>query len=421
VTGAGGTETKHLRDALISLGIVGSALIVYFLHWDSAADFSKSIDHGTSLFLDFKRYYYPAGENIFTESVPPRGYVYTPFFALCLAPLARFSPQTATYLWGIFQAALVLVTLIIPAKHLASLSRSSFYLYVALVALSFPYIHNFRWGQVSVLIFATVLGALYLYRSGRKYLSAVVLALGASVKLYTIVFIVYFALKREWRYLALFGALLVSLALVLPIAALGLGDTIGFYREVGSVLRDAQSIFLRDVNSQSFPNVFSRAFRHLLSAEQLVYLRSIGIGVFAISCWMVRGLIRRNTEDDAIWGFALILLSLPFVVSSSWPHYFVYLPYLQAFFVGDLLAKGMTPARTTVLTFVLLPSIAMSSMLIFFKVGQWYGYASDSYLFLANLLLLLYAWGVSLARREGAEASLNPAAFRQRRARRSPP
>jgi hypothetical protein len=402
VDAPGGTETERAKAALISAGIVCAALVFYFFRWDSAAELARAVDHGESLFLDFERYYYPVGEKLLTDPTPPRGYLYSAFFALVLTLFACGSLPVALWLWGLFQSLLVVVTLAIPARHLSSFSTSALYLYVALVATSFPYLHNFVWGQVSVLLLATVLGALYLYRAGRKDLSSIVLALGASVKLYTIVLVVYFVLKREWRYLAVFVMVFFSATLLLPVAVLGSNETISFYRDIGVVLRDAQTIFLRDVNSQSFVSVAYRGLRHAMSPEQVVYLRAAGLAVFATSCFGVWRLVESRARDDTLWSFALILLSMPFVVGSSWPHYFVYLPYVQAFFVADLLGKGSSPRRTTVFLLVLLPSILMGSSLFFLKIGQWYEYSSGNYLFVSNALLLLYAWTKTLRPRPTA-------------------
>jgi len=124
--------------------------------------------------------------------------------------------------------------------------------------------------------------------------------------------------------------------------------------------------------------------------------------VFATSCFGVWRLVESRARDDTLWSFALILLSMPFVVVSSWPHYFVYLPYVQAFFVADLLGKGSSPRRTTVFLLVLLPSILMGSSLFFLKIGQWYEYSSGNYLFVSNALLLLYAWTRTLRPRPTA-------------------
>jgi hypothetical protein len=98
---------------------------------------------------------------------------------------------------------------------------------------------------------------------------------------------------------------------------------------------------------------------------------------------------RAGIERPIAWGFVLVLLWTPFWVPTSWPHYFVYLPFVQLFLASALLAEpGASRALRVVLGVLVALSTLVSSVLFFNVSGGKDFYGAAGMLFVSNALLL---------------------------------
>ena len=117
---------------------------------------------------------------------------------------------------------------------------------------------------------------------------------------------------------------------------------------------------------------------------------------------MARLVVRRAPRATE-WAVALLFLGLPLAIETSWPHYFVYLPFAQtlvALETGFLLRNSVpTGSRSPVgwaAATLLLLSIVLASMPFFHLVGRWQDYSQYGVLFVANLSLLIAAHALTL-------------------------
>ena len=91
----------------------------------------------------------------------------------------------------------------------------------------------------------------------------------------------------------------------------------------------------------------------------------------------------------------MLFLATPFVVKTSWPHYFAYLPLCQAalWLAGSEL-KNLT-ARVIV-RFLVAVSVLLSSLPFFYAIGSSTAYVTYGALLASDLLLfagvLLLTW-----------------------------
>ena len=108
------------RAVWISGGILAAAMVLYLVRWDSAEEFAASIDHADRLFVDFELFYYPAGQALFTDQLPPRSFLYSGSFALFMAIFGSLPYPIALWLWGLLQMALVALT---PSSSPAAVPR----------------------------------------------------------------------------------------------------------------------------------------------------------------------------------------------------------------------------------------------------------------------------------------------------------
>jgi hypothetical protein len=173
-----------------------------------------------------------------------------------------------------------------------------------------------------------------------------------------------------------------------------------------------------DPNSQYLPHVLGRCLE--LDQQDRTDLRRLAIasyGLAALNALLLWGMVRARVEQEVEAGFALLLLSTPLLVETSWPHYFAYLPFCQVVVYRLLSARG---GWGTKFQYALLGvSIALSSSVLFNQVDDLRTYSRYGFLCWSNMLLLLLVYastipavGDSLRRRQ--PLAVNKASSRPR-------
>ncbi|MBK8822745.1 MAG: hypothetical protein IPN58_09105 [Anaerolineales bacterium] len=97
---------------------------------------------------------------------------------------------------------------------------------------------------------------------------------------------------------------------------------------------------------------------------------------------------KKEVQDALILSTGILFLSLPFIIQTSWSHYFVYLPFFQTVILVQSLKnfkgnKEFTPALALTIL-----SCAASSVFAFNLFPDWSEYNDAGMLFTSNLLLL---------------------------------
>lgn len=399
------------------------ALAYYAWTYKSLDRFSRTVDEEKTLFCDFVRHYYPAGQQIIPAAVPAKGFYYSAFFAMCLRPLSCLTMSQAVYLWGVLQVVSLVLLILVPALYLARRSLRDYYLYLVLVLLSMPILHNLKWGQVSIALTACMLGAMYLYACGWRKSAALLLSLGVAVKFYPALLAVYFLVKRELRPLAIFIASTILLIVVVPMAALGTRGFERYHRELEESIRQVRPDLEVSINSQYFPSVALRyiivgraaalpassaslpalrsAASRLVASFQDRYdqvirrhdwnpwpLRIAGLAVLLIILVRCRAVGRARLDDEPELVFSMLLLSLPFIVETSWPHYFVFLPFCQVVAYRQMLRPDL-PRRCRLDGVLFWLSILLASSVLFNLIRNWTLYYWFGCLFWSDALLLI--------------------------------
>lgn len=386
----------------IPAAVILVALAYYRAVWGSVPALVEALDHCRELYCDFNRQYYPTARDILTTGRPSNGYFYSSFFALLLAPFGRLTPEQASAWWSLPQLIGVLL-LLAPAAGFYRRSRAAFALYAVLLAFSMPLLHNLKWGQVSTLVTGAVFVALYLYRDNRPAAAAVVLALAAAVKYYVAVALLYYLARRDRRFLAGFAAAFLLFWLVIPTLVLGPEGNWAFYQTVRERVAHAVSSWMRsDINAQYLPSVVGRWFD---SDGGRLFWRLAGYAVFTANAAVAARLATRPGRRAAEWTIAILFLSLPFAIETSWPHYFVYLPFAQT--LAWLELRRMSGWGRVVGMTLLAVSIVLASMPFFQWIGRWQDYSRMGFLFLSNLNLFILAHAIIL--RQATTESDHPA------------
>ncbi|RXH54186.1 glycosyltransferase family 87 protein [Granulicella sibirica] len=119
----------------------------------------------------------------------------TPFSTLAVAPLAGFKPLIAKRIWLVFQIALLL-PIVYGLREMTGQPLRR----IALIVLGCPPLHrNLLYGQFYVLLTALLIGACWAHQRKRMSLAGALVAIATAIKLFPVVFCLYFLRKREWR------------------------------------------------------------------------------------------------------------------------------------------------------------------------------------------------------------------------------
>jgi hypothetical protein len=385
----------YLLLAAMLLGI----LVYFWFEWRTFAHFVTAMDHGSQFMEDFTTYYYPMSRVIFRVPRHIFGYTYTAFYALLLSPIGTLQIVPAMGIWLLVQFVCLVAMCILSARGLLGLPRLGVVLFVGLCVTSFPILHNIKWGQVSTLITVCVLAAFMSFNENKRILAGVLLAFAAAIKLYPSIFIVYFALKRDIRTCVTFGLTAFVLYVAFPAAVLGPAKWFEFEKASGApnnaqwVSQDVNSQYIVHVGLRLFAVIFNQAGGAVL--EQALTILGYA---FALSCIAMVWLLQRSASSEK-HGLPVvaIFLSIPFWIRTSWPHYFVYLPFCQAavlsYCISSFRASGLARKALSGLPVL---SMVLSSVFLFNLFPDWRVYNSYGMLFLANALLLIAMMAISV-------------------------
>ena len=377
--------------ALTVLVAVG---VYYRMIWGSLEGFVVAVDFCDKLFCDFVVYYYEMGRSILATKVPAPGFFYSPLFAVILIPLGALELSMATIVWGIVMLFTTASLGVLSYRTAPPESRVTIAGFILLFMTSFPVLHNFKWGQVSVLLVLLVVASLVAYEHGRIALSAILLALAVSIKYYPLVFVVYFIVHRDWKFVLSFAISVLVCVFVLPAVVLGPGDTVEFLNRVlvgsGGVQRGAGG-----PNSQSLKNVLARLYPGSPGTVEISRIAFAAVGYFMF--WgnlVLVFLLRKLGRHEALTiSFMVLFLSIPLFVGTSWPHYLVYLPFCQVL-AFEMLRQTYEPSRVRrrILAGLLAVSVALASVMVFDLIGSWERYNAPGLLLWSNISLLVFVY-----------------------------
>ena len=385
---------KIIAKTGLSLLILFLILIYYKIEWGTWTIFVTSIDDCSLLFCDFVRHYYPMGKTILSSPFPVSGFFYSAFFAVILSPLGITSLKIAVNSWAIVQLTTG-VLLFIVSVETTSIKKTSFMIpSIIIFFMSFPILHNFKWGQVSVLITLLVIASLFAYSKKYNRTAAFLLACATSIKYYPILFIIYFFIKRDWRFIITFGAFIAFLLVIIPAVVIGPSETITFHKLTNDALMTSDWI-TSDINSQYITHVFKRIFSFLPNSTGVdLFISSLGIVLVGCNIGLIFIVQYKRMILSPAFSFTIIFLSLPLLIKTSWPHYFVFLPFCQLTFIKIVFQRSTQLwKRLLLLSFVAL-SIVLSNVVFFAQWPHWSAYSYWGCLFFSDIILLLGFYGI---------------------------
>jgi hypothetical protein len=285
----------------IALVIAAAWLVYDAVTFRSLARFMAVLDHCPRTFCDFVTYYLPMSRHLFDGTGPIPFYFYSPFFAILMLPLAALADPVATVVWGVIQVVLSAVLIALPLGLVTRAGERLRPLHVLIAMSSFPLLHNFKWGQISVLVTCALFGAWWCLERGRRIPAALLLALATSLKFYPAWFAIVPLARRDWRTLGWYALFCAAFLALVPALFLGPGAALRFYQGIAIELRAASTMAL-DPNSQSLDGVLGRLCYSVdipSSRPRISSLRSDGSSCRSRS-WRRGGRCARRTRP--VWG-----------------------------------------------------------------------------------------------------------------------
>lgn len=271
------------------------------------------------------------------------GYIYPPFFAALLRPLALLPYRLAEHVWFVINIGMF-VALCLLLVHVAGLHQR-WSIAILVVGVLFPAVYDcWLLGQLSILLSLLVVASLALalrYRVTLDLLAGIVLGLAVAIKVYPIILsAVYLRHRRWWVLLGMAIALLICVSIGLMFGG-GWQTTRYWFEEV----LPRTSSMAPFPSNQSLRGVVTRFFSiqsfqvPVLSQDNYVEVRLsplidspglstglIGLGtitLLVITGWFVLqpSLQRHVLSLDLAIGSTLMLMITPVV----WDFYFVHL------------------------------------------------------------------------------------------------
>lgn len=372
-------------------GVVFLVFLYYYLQWGTLNNFVEAMDHCERLFCDFYKIFYVMGESIFIDKVPYKGFYYSPFAAILFHFFGRMPRMDALGAWGITQALAILGLYVgwLPAMQRDKFSFKLLYLFLLITA--FPLLHNFKWGQVSVLLTLAVFFSILAYQSNYRILSAFFLAFAVSTKYYPVIFILYFIFYRDIKFLVAFALFMVLMGFVIPVVFIGFDATVNFYV---TIFTTAEARFVTGgggaLNSQNFTFVVLRLLNMPPEGIWPKLFQVVGYLVVGVNIILAFFVSISSLENRTIWAFLFLFSAIPFFIPTSWPHYFIYLPAFQATSIFIIDRRGNLSTWLKMLLLVV--SMTLSNVVFFNLINDRQLYSYLGFLFFSNMLLMLAAF-----------------------------
>ena len=301
--------------------------------------------------IDFHAYYdagmrFNGGRDPYVYGNDPQGipvltdYIYPPTFLPFFSLLARLPYEVARVAWlGLYALSYlgVLAWLFFSFRHTGRMTFLALALILTLA--SFPLLDHILTGQADILVICLILGSYLAYASGRRLLSAVLLAAATLLKVSPVFLLFYYLIfQRDGRFLVFY------LCTCLVLAGLSLLFVpFGLYPEYVLHILPGVSAGTSNYLNQSL-------LRYLSFSPWIARLVSFGgLALLAVLIWLVS---RRYTPAERLpalplgenhftaeTAFLLNLTAILIFVGKAWPATYVWLILPAAWLMAGLIDR----------------------------------------------------------------------------------
>jgi Glycosyltransferase family 87/WD40-like Beta Propeller Repeat len=191
------------------------------------------------------------GVNLTFSAMPPL----TPFSTLFLWPVTKLAPLTAKHYWLALNGGLLL-SIAWMLRRTVDLRWSRIALFIA---ASYPLERNLLNGQYYILLLFFLTLGLWLHVRGHRFAAGTSIAVAVGLKMFPLLYVLYFLRKRDWRALA--GSIAGGLAVAaISLAAFGWQLHRLYFEQVLPRSMRGESTGPYNLTSASFTVLFHRLF-----------------------------------------------------------------------------------------------------------------------------------------------------------------
>ncbi|MBI1390545.1 MAG: DUF2029 domain-containing protein [bacterium] len=277
------------------------------------------------------------------QPVPINPFVYPPFFALLLIPLAWLPYHAAWLVFNLAAHAAFLLSLAIVIHCLRDENEPQSFWWGALLLFSavfFPLQRSYWAGQMNPFLLLVLMLALRALIQGRETGAGVWLGLGAAVKVSPAFLLLYLLWKGKWKGFFM-GMLTLAATGAISIAVLGVTPHLEFLHEAramgyGSSTWAAYGAhFHVEPHNQAPSAVWYRLLTHNPSTTGVIDSPAMAKAASYLTAALIAasllGMTRRRSDELLPWEFSLWTIAMLLLPSLMWDHYLV-----QAFFAMAL-------------------------------------------------------------------------------------
>lgn len=341
---------------------------------------SRGILSGTNIYDENE--FYSLGDEIFGKSVEFWPYLYSPVLAELLVPIAAKSYETFTVVWFILNLILGFACPVLTFCAFKGKENTNLLLRTSLLIfclMSFPVRHTLTLGQVNLLVYFLIILSVIFYKKDKSFLSSLCLANATLIKSFPLIFLLYFALNKDFSYIKKF---ILSIFVVILPSMLIYGSNV-WITYCQSILDTLQSGTRSPFYLQYFANQTNYSLRPFLvqlfesiglplSRTFVVYL-AIAIIILFISLFALL-----KAPKNILFSFSLLSVTYLMISPICWRHHYV-LIILPLFYI---LSLGTIHKP--------LPSfIAIIAAAIIFYYPIWTGFPFNQLILLSTIVLYM--------------------------------
>ncbi|MDE2422483.1 MAG: DUF2029 domain-containing protein, partial [Gammaproteobacteria bacterium] len=146
-------------------------------------------------------------------------YVYPPPFAILMVPFAQMPLALGAFIWYVLTVIAIGASVVMSASVLgmSALKQKPYLLYgLPLLSLCVLLVSGAMRCQASAFMFCGMIAAFYFHLKEKPIAAGLSLAAAALIKVFPIVLVVYFIIRRQWRALLATAVGLVLMGIILP-------------------------------------------------------------------------------------------------------------------------------------------------------------------------------------------------------------
>lgn len=281
---------------------------------------------------DFSVYYF--GTKAFLSGINPylvtpdsfSNYVYPPFVLLLFTPFLLFPLSLSSTIFLVISFASLFLGIYFCLKTLKKFTWTAYFLVLSLSLFAFPTKFTFGMGQVNLIILFLLSVSLYMLQQNKQTKAGYLIGLSFAVKLFPLLLLVYFLLKKQFK--VIIAALVTITILYLPtLLIIGMPDHIIFFR---SVLPGIGNSYQAEYYNQALSGFFARL---PLDPEAGIFVKNIISFLFVFISFLIiyKTKTRKSTNNLS---FSLVVTLSLIVNPFSWQHHFVWLilPFIVTFY-----------------------------------------------------------------------------------------